>query len=60
VARNLNFEMMMTNGPDARIGRVLAVDIPRPRTRRVPFDLLSSLDEFEHGAAARPVARSAA
>ncbi len=26
--------VMMTNGPNARIGRVIDVDIPRPRTRR--------------------------
>lgn len=26
--------VMMTNGPKARVGRVMAVDIPRPRTRR--------------------------
>jgi nitrate/nitrite transport system ATP-binding protein len=62
--------VMMTNGPNARIGRVLEVDIPRPRTRRALLDharyyeyrqeLLSFLDEFEHGAAGRPAARSAA
>jgi nitrate/nitrite transport system ATP-binding protein len=62
--------VMMTNGPNARIGRVLDVDLPRPRTRRALLDhpryydyrqeLLSFLDEFEHGAAGRRVARSAA
>ena len=63
--------VMMTNGPNARIGRILDVDIPRPRTRRALLDhqryyeyrgqLLSFLDEFEHGAAGRsPDARSAA
>ncbi len=62
--------VMMTNGPNARIGRVLEVDIPRPRTRRALLDhpryyeyrqeLLSFLDEFEHGAAGRPAARPAA
>ena len=26
--------VMMTNGPKARIGRIMAVDMPRPRTRR--------------------------
>ena len=62
--------VMMTNGPNARIGRILDVDIPRPRTRRALLDhpryyeyrqeLLSFLDEFEHGAAGRTTARSAA
>ena len=62
--------VMMTNGPHATIGRILDVDIPRPRTRRALLDhpryyeyrqeLLSFLDEFEHGAAGRPAVRSAA
>jgi nitrate/nitrite transport system ATP-binding protein len=62
--------VMMTNGPNARIGSVLDVDLPRPRTRRALLDhpryydyrqaLLSFLDEFEHGAAGRAAARSAA
>ena len=62
--------VMMTNGPNARIGRILEVDIPRPRTRRALLDhphyykyrqeLLSFLDEFEHGATGRSAARSAA
>ena len=63
--------VMMTNGPNARIGRIMDVDIPRPRTRRAlpehpdyyeyRHQLLSFLDEFEHGAAGRPsAARSAA
>ncbi|MPZ37913.1 MAG: ATP-binding cassette domain-containing protein [Rhizobiales bacterium] len=62
--------VMMTNGPNARIGRVMDVDIPRPRTRRVLLEhpryyefrqeLLSFLDEFEHGAAGRTAAQSAA
>lgn len=62
--------VMMTNGPNARIGRILDVDIPRPRTRRALLDhpryyeyrqdLLSFLDEYEHGAAGRPKERSAA
>ena len=30
--------IMMTNGPNARIGKVLQVDLPRPRTRRQLLD----------------------
>jgi nitrate/nitrite transport system ATP-binding protein len=62
--------VMMTNGPNARIGRILDVDVPRPRTRRALLDhpryyeyrqeLLSFLDEFEHGAHSRVAARPAA
>jgi nitrate/nitrite transport system ATP-binding protein len=62
--------VMMTNGPNARIGKIMEVDIPRPRTRRALLDhpryyeyrqeLLSFLDEFEHGAGGRPVAQPAA
>jgi nitrate/nitrite transport system ATP-binding protein len=62
--------VMMTNGPNARIGKVMEVDIPRPRTRRALLDhpryyeyrqeLLSFLDEFEHGAGGRIAARPAA
>jgi nitrate/nitrite transport system ATP-binding protein len=62
--------VMMTNGPNARIGRIMEVDIPRPRTRRALLDhpryyeyrqeLLSFLDEFEHGAGGRTAARPAA
>ncbi len=52
--------VMMTNGPRARIGRVMTIDIPRPRSRRALIDhpryyeyrqeLLGFLEEFEHGA----------
>jgi nitrate/nitrite transport system ATP-binding protein len=62
--------VMMTNGPNARIGRIMDVDIARPRTRRALLDhpsyyeyrqqLLSFLDEFEHGAGGRPAAARAA
>jgi nitrate/nitrite transport system ATP-binding protein len=62
--------VMMTNGPNARIGRVIDVDIERPRTRRALLEhpryyeyrqeLLSFLDEFEHGAGGRQPARTAA
>ncbi len=62
--------VMMTNGPRARIGRILDVDIVRPRTRRAMLDhpryyeyrqeLLSFLDEYEHGAVGKTAQRSAA
>jgi nitrate/nitrite transport system ATP-binding protein len=50
--------IMMTNGPQARIGRVMQVDLPRPRTRRDLLEhpryyeyrneLLQFLEEYEH------------
>jgi nitrate/nitrite transport system ATP-binding protein len=50
--------VMMTNGPRARIGRVMQVDLPRPRTRRALLEhpryyeyrraLLGFLEEYEH------------
>ena len=53
--------VMMTNGPQARIGKVMKVDLPRPRTRRALLDhpryyeyrneLLSFLEEYEHAPA---------
>ncbi len=56
--------VMMTNGPNARIGRVVDIDIPRPRTRQALLAhpryyeyreaILGFLDEFEHGAHAKP------
>ena len=54
--------VMMTNGPEARIGRVMQVDLPRPRTRRALLEhpryyeyrsqLLGFLEESEHAPAA--------
>jgi nitrate/nitrite transport system ATP-binding protein len=54
--------VMMTNGPQARIGKVMKVDLARPRTRRALLDhpryyeyrneLLSFLEEYEHAPAA--------
>jgi len=51
--------VMMTNGPNARVGRVLDIGLPRPRTRRALLEhpdyyrlreaLLGFLDENEHG-----------
>ena len=62
--------VMMTNGPNARIGRIMDVDIPRPRTRRALLEharyyeyrqqLLSFLEEFESGTGGRVTARPAA
>ena len=52
--------VMMTNGPEATIGRVVAVDLPRPRTRealvahpdyyRYRASVLEFLEAYEHGA----------
>ena len=52
--------VMMTNGPRARIGKIMDVDLPRPRTRRDLLahpsyygyreELLKFLEEYEHGA----------
>ena len=52
--------VMMTNGPHARIGKIMDVSLPRPRTRRALLDhpdyyryradLLTFLEEYEHGA----------
>ena len=53
--------VMMTNGPNARIGHIMEVDIPRPRTRKALLEhpsyyryrreLLDFLEAYEHGAA---------
>ena len=50
--------VMMTNGPQARIGKIMQVDLPRPRSRRALLDhsryyeyrseLLTFLEEYEH------------
>ncbi len=52
--------VMMTNGPHARIGHIMHVDIPRPRTRTALLEhpdyyryreaLLTFLEEYEKGA----------
>jgi nitrate/nitrite transport system ATP-binding protein len=52
--------VMMTNGPEATIGRVVEVDLARPRTRKALVEhadyyrfrasVLSFLEEYEHGA----------
>jgi nitrate/nitrite transport system ATP-binding protein len=51
--------VMMTNGPRARIGRIMEVDLPRPRTRQDLLahpryyeyreQVLSFLEECDHG-----------
>lgn len=55
--------VMMTNGPNARIGKIVDIDIERPRTRRALLehpryyqyreDVLNFLDEYELGAHAK-------
>ncbi|MEM6663876.1 MAG: nitrate ABC transporter ATP-binding protein [Pseudomonadota bacterium] len=52
--------VMMTNGPNATIGKIMDVGLPRPRTRRALLEhpdyyayrqhLLDFLEEYEHGA----------
>ena len=55
--------VMMTNGPNARIGRVLEVDIPRPRRRRSParapalLRLSPGIADVPSGLRARPGTR---
>jgi nitrate/nitrite transport system ATP-binding protein len=51
--------VMMTNGPEATIGKITEVKLPRPRTRRALLDhpdywhyraeVLGFLEEYEHG-----------
>lgn len=50
--------IMMTNGPNARVGKIMQVDLPRPRTRKqllehpdyysLREELLSFLEECDH------------
>jgi nitrate/nitrite transport system ATP-binding protein len=52
--------VMMTNGPRATIGKIMDVNLPRPRTRKALMEhpdyyayreeVLSFLQEYEHGA----------
>lgn len=52
--------VMMTNGPNARIGKIMEVNIPRPRTRKTLLEhpeyyryreeLLQFLEDYEGGA----------
>ena len=51
--------VMMTNGPRATIGKVMEVDLPRPRTRKALLEhpdyylyreqVLNFLEEYEQG-----------
>jgi nitrate/nitrite transport system ATP-binding protein len=55
--------VMMTNGPNATIGKILQVDLPRPRDRKALLDhpkfyryrqeVLHFLAEYDHGPAAK-------
>ena len=61
--------VMMTNGPQATIGKITAVDLPRPRTRKALLEhpdyyayrqeVLDFLEEYEHGAKPKPKAPTA-
>jgi nitrate/nitrite transport system ATP-binding protein len=52
--------VMMTNGPQATIGKITEVNLPRPRTRKALLEhpdyysyrqeVLDFLEEYEHGA----------
>ncbi|UWQ45259.1 ABC transporter ATP-binding protein [Leisingera aquaemixtae] len=60
--------VMMTNGPQATIGKITDVDLPRPRTRKALLEhpdyyayrqeVLDFLEEYEHGT--KPAAKPAA
>ena len=55
--------VMMTNGPEATIGKILTVDLPRPRDRKALLEhpkfyqyrqeVLHFLAEYDHGPAAK-------
>ncbi len=56
--------VMMTNGPQATIGKIVDVNLPRPRTRKALLEhpdyyryrqeVLDFLEEYEHGAKPKP------
>ncbi|KAF0676859.1 ABC transporter ATP-binding protein [Profundibacterium mesophilum] len=58
--------VMMTNGPQATIGKIVDVDLPRPRTRKALLEhpdyylyreqVLNFLEEYEHGNPAKSTA----
>ncbi|MFZ5836513.1 MAG: ABC transporter ATP-binding protein, partial [Pseudomonadota bacterium] len=55
--------VMMTNGPNARVGKIMQVDLPRPRSRKTLLahpdyyryreELLNFLEEYEQGHAGK-------
>lgn len=55
--------VMMTNGPNATIGKVLKIDLPRPRDRKALLngpafygyrqEVLHFLAEYDHGPGAK-------
>jgi len=61
--------VMMTNGPQATIGKIVDVDLPRPRSRKALLEhpdyynyrqeVLDFLEEYEHGATPKPKTASA-
>jgi nitrate/nitrite transport system ATP-binding protein len=60
--------VMMTNGPNARIGKIMAIDLPRPRNRKALLEhpdyyryrgeVLAFLEEYEGGATPRAAAEA--
>ncbi|WP_106744909.1 ABC transporter ATP-binding protein [Yoonia maritima] len=62
--------VMMTNGPQATIGKITDVKLPRPRTRKALLEhpdyytyrqeVLDFLEEYEHGAKPKPKPQSIA
>ncbi|MDO6589269.1 ABC transporter ATP-binding protein [Loktanella sp. D2R18] len=62
--------VMMTNGPQATIGKITDVKLPRPRTRKALLqhpdyytyrqEVLDFLEEYEHGAKPKPKPKSIA
>ncbi|MEM6547871.1 MAG: nitrate ABC transporter ATP-binding protein [Pseudomonadota bacterium] len=62
--------VMMTNGPRATIGKIMDVDLPRPRSRKALLEhpdyyryreeLLTFLEEYEMGAHGKPKAAAEA
>lgn len=61
--------VMMTNGPQATIGKITDVKLPRPRTRKALLEhpdyynyraeVLDFLEEYEHGAKPKPKPQTA-
>lgn len=62
--------VMMTNGPQATVGKIVDVNLPRPRSRKALLDhpdyytfrqeVLDFLEEYEHGAKPRPTKKPVA